>query len=151
MAYFYYQDGANLRQIEADNYQQLSGDNATVDFTWPMKDGPIRASFGRPIVKVLSLGDSFSKIPSGGTFEPCPTDLNYSGNSIYHEFDTLYDDNRGSCSYRVTVSGCITKFYKAGIVTLTLNDCPPINEDPRNLGCSECCRSLLPTLRSLHI
>lgn len=44
--------------------------------------------------------------------------------------------------------GCETRFYRDGNLVLTLDNCPAITNGQ---GCQECCRELLPAMRSLTI
>lgn len=49
---------------------------------------------------------------------------------------------------------CSIEFLKEGRIIKTVNgdpDCPEVSGDPRNPGCEECCKELLPMMRSLHI
>lgn len=49
---------------------------------------------------------------------------------------------------------CSIDFIKNGGVIKTVtgvDGCPEVGNDPRNPGCEECCRELLPAMRSLHI
>lgn len=49
---------------------------------------------------------------------------------------------------------CSIEFIKNGSSIKTVRGadvCPEVNGDPRNPGCEECCKELLPMMRSLHI
>ena len=152
MPYFYYEQNGERYQIIADRYERSSENNNIAQLSWAMNIGPIQATYDRPIISIRSLG---------GTWKPyfdqpdraCPTSPSFSGNSIYHEFDDPYTDNSGVCDYEITLAGdtCKTLFYIGETVIRTLNSCPAISDDPRNPGCSECCRELLPMAKNIII
>lgn len=152
MAYFYYEQNGQNYQVTADSYRRVAGSTNVVPLNWPTQNGPIRATYDSKIISVQSLGGTWSPNPTLSR-RPCPTDLNFVDNSISHPFDHPYEDNEGICSYLVTLTRapCNTNFYTNGTISQSLDFCPPINNDPRNPGCEDCCRELLPSMRSLHI
>ncbi len=156
--FYYYELNDETYQIEADSYSRIgsSQGNNSVQLSHPMNAGPIDVTYPQPVSTVESLGDTWSSEPGGPSHKqniPCPIpDIN--GNSLYLDFNPgFYFDNVGTCRYRVSFvgGGCITEFYRSGSVIRTLDSCPPISDDPRNEGCSACCRELLPIVRRLRV
>lgn len=151
--YYYYEQNGNTYQVEADSYRRITDSSFNqVQLNWLMSAGPITATYDRPILAVASQGGTWKPNPSQNAL-PCPGSPAFEGNSINHPFDTAYTDNSGVCGYLVTLDGgnCKTNFYRAGAIVLTLNFCPPIDNDPRNTDCQPCCRSLLPSMQSISV
>lgn len=150
---YYYELSGETYQIEADSYRvSISGETSTFEITHDMQDGPIDYAFASPIQSFESLGGTWFFTQSDGSELACPADIDINGNRVFHEFDSLYDDNSGTCSYRVVIgTNCETTFYREGQAFKTVSVCGIVQSDPRNQGCSACCRELLPIVRSLRV
>lgn len=80
------------------------------------------------------------KLATGYSYEN-PYISHDGGARFYCRNDALPDDCGGSCE---------TFFYRDNQTIFQLPACPEISEQPPT-HCSDCCRELLPLLRSLHI
>lgn len=74
-----------------------------VTLDWDTRNGPISANYDYEIESVASQGGAWKPAPTLSPL-PCPSPVDFSGNSIYHEFDGVgqYGDNSGVCSYIVS-------------------------------------------------
>ena len=99
--------------------KQTEATTEDVPFSWDMNAGPMSATYSGNIIAVTSLGGSWLKSNDGRPSEPCPTDVTFSDNEIFYDFDFPYSDNQGTCSYTVTIQSEEKQFG------------PPLGTDPK--------------------
>lgn len=177
MAYFYYQEGAETRQVEADSYQRIRGSQLLYTVTIEGIFRTVRCDDGDIQINFITTTKDDVPGPLGAvSFEPSGTGCEGGdrGVSLYIESNAsqLFIENvwtgfpsvRKLHSYSVSAvnaettgtsdnveGACVTQFLRGGEVVLELSFCPPVDGDPRDEGCSACCRELLPIVRSLRV
>lgn len=151
MAFFYYQQGGESYQVEADSYLQgAPADDSSLGILYSngfeyKPPGIINDPLTTPVLGALSYSiTAASTSPTGYRI----TYRNCAGETITDSYfpGSLEIPRTGVCS-----GDCETKFITGGTTILTLNSCPEILGDPRNPGCRDCCRELLPLIRGLSL
>lgn len=152
MPYYYYERDGETYQIEADRYEQES-----------VNSDPPQGEWRQDLVWRSGLRESnfFGWTDPNAEFRTTGSRCGPDGIGI-----SVIENNRAGCSgdgrppreYLLSISWefvldsrCETRFYKGNEVILTLDTCAPVGEDPRNKGCSDCCRELLPLLKAIEV
>ena len=174
-SYFYYKRGEEWVRVRADSYsREYQSDPAafeggqcataysifaTVDVWYKGKiltvgqeentgrrpiTGPIVRVFIREDEKGILAQRSDGGFGSVGRFQEFGTTFRNLRNVRLVRVDAKPDN----CGSLPSTGPCSTEFRLNNSVVLALNSCPEITD---GRGCSECCRELLPIIRSLHI
>jgi hypothetical protein len=115
--------------------------NRTLNFTFNNLNGPLTG-----FEAYIQNGNCWARVRANGAW--VNNNSGISGNSVVQQpFDiviTRSDGQPDNCG----VGSCQTRFTLNGQQTLTLPTCPEISD---GRGCRDCCRELLPLLRSIHV
>lgn len=143
---FYYRTGELWTQIEADSYRRGNRYGWYQNLVW--QSG---------LREVVPQGDTNpeSRYYTDGR-------CGYDSDGILYRnqfgFTSCGRDGRPPRQVLSSISWffvrCSIDFIRNGAVIRTvsgIDGCPEVQIDPRDQGCSECCRQILPMVRALHI
>lgn len=149
---YYYQENGETYQIEADSYQRRQATGASNDesgwfYTASWDSGlteTLKYSDGLPTDTFVIDGRCGSNDRGIRFYVNGAANCAQNGSTPRRRLEAL------NFSY-VQPAACLTDFYKNGAVIKTIDNCLAVGDDPRNEGCSACCRELLPIVRSLRV
>ena len=153
MALFYYPNGGELRQIEADSYRRIQSAPTGADYGWQQTliwdSGLTESYFSGDLNPNTSFQKTGSRCGNNGQGIGYTKD----GQAFCAENGTPPRRRLESLNFTyVPADGiCNTEFLKNESVILTLPTCPDIEGDIRNPDCSDCCRELLPIARRISV